>query len=75
MKKLTKKQKKQLADLYQNVDSEGFGYYMLDYGPDLKTIELLGFSKDLLKSTLDTMSKIQEAINDCERYTEESYED
>jgi hypothetical protein len=64
--KLKKPTKKELADLWCKVDSEGFGYYMLQYGPDWKLIERMGFDVDKLKAACDELRKLDNAISDLE---------
>lgn len=63
--------KKKHAELWAHVDNEGFGYYMLHYGPDLKAIEALGFPQDQVKAAIELFEKIEAKINEAEEFAEE----
>lgn len=67
-KKITKKEH---ANLYSNVENEGFGYYMFQYGPDIKTICKLGFDEKELKAAIKLLSSVEEEIYKGEIYAEE----
>jgi len=56
MRKLTKQEQ---IDLWSKVDAEGFGYYMLDYGPDLGLIERMGYNKQEVEKAIKLFSAIQ----------------
>lgn len=62
---------KELAELWVKVDSEGFGYYMMHYGPDMDLIERLGFDKSEVQAAIDLFEKIEEKINEGEEFAEE----
>lgn len=66
--------KKELADLWCKVDSEGFGYYMLFYGPDLDAIERLGFNRSEVESAIKILKDISEKISEGEEYADEQFE-
>lgn len=66
-KKLSKKAH---GDLWATVDNEGFGYYMLDYGPDLKAIEKLGFNRQELQKAIEMFKNIRSKINEGEEFYE-----
>ena len=72
MSKKKKPSKKDLAQLWCSVENEGFGYYMLQYGPDLDLIERMGFDRKELEAAIKLMSAVEEAIDDCEQYVEEN---
>jgi hypothetical protein len=66
-------------NLWHKVESEGFAYYMLDYGPDLKAIEKLGFNIKEVKDAINLFAKIESKIDEAlvlmdeqEIYLEES---
>lgn len=59
------------VNLWQSVNSEGFGYYMLQYGPDLNLIERLGYSRDELDKAITLFSKIEREIMSFENLIEE----
>lgn len=65
-KKQTKPTKRELADLWCKVDNEGFGYYMLYYGPDWELIGRMGFDVEVLKKACDELRKLGSAISDLE---------
>lgn len=71
MKKLKPLSKKELGELFSKVDSEGFGYYMIDYGPDLEALERLGFNKSEVEKAIKLMSEIQDKIMEGEEYAED----
>lgn len=56
--------KQEHADLADKVDVEGFGYYMLSYGPDLDAIERLGFDRKKVEDAIELMNEIEIAINE-----------
>lgn len=60
--------KKDHINLWNHVESEGFGYYMLHYGPDLKTIAKLGFDKDELEKACKLLHKVERAIYEAEEF-------
>jgi hypothetical protein len=68
VKKVTKKEKVQLFGM---VDNEGFGYYMLDYGPDLKLLERLGFNRNEVEKAIKLLSDIQELIVSFEELSDD----
>lgn len=59
LKPLTNKEYYQLA---QKVDSEGFGYYMFHYGPDMKVIERLGFDIKKVEEAIEVLAELEEKI-------------
>ena len=63
MKKLSKRER---ADLWYAVDNEGFGYYMLHYGPDLNAIERLGFDLKEVEAAIEVFRKVETAIHNLE---------
>lgn len=68
MNKLKPITKKEHEDLAAKVENEGFGYYMLDYGPDLTLIERMGFDRKKLDEALVLLGQVKDAIDDCEQY-------
>lgn len=69
--KKKKPTKQELADLWCKVDNEGFGYYMLQYGPDLDLLERMGFDSKKIKEAIETFSEIEQAIMCCEKFVSE----
>lgn len=72
---MTAKEKQVLGDLWAKVDSEGFGYYMLHYGPDLNLIASLGFNKEEVEKAIKLFKAIEQKIDTCEQYAGEEGED
>lgn len=68
MKKLKPLTKKERGELYCKVDSEGFGYYMLQYGPDLEAIERLGYDRKEVEKAIELLSAIETSIMAGEEY-------
>lgn len=62
--------RKKHAELFLNMDSEGFGYYMLHYGPDIQAICKLGFLKDDVENAIKLFIRIEEAICEGEKYVD-----
>lgn len=60
--KLKPLSKQEHAELWSKVDSEGFGYYMLQYGPDMDAIERLGFNRKEVEIAINTLSRVEEEI-------------
>ena len=60
MKKPTKSE---LTDLLDKVQNEGFGYYILDYGPDLSLLSRMGFDKKELTHAITLLREVQNAID------------
>ncbi len=54
--------KQDLEDLACKIDMEGFGYYMMEYGPNLDLIEKLGFDKQEVQKAIDLFIKIEAQI-------------
>lgn len=59
------------GDLWSKVCSEGFGYYMLHYGPDLKSIEKLGFNKKEVETAIKLFREIENEIGKGEEFASE----
>lgn len=59
-------------ELANKVEYEGFWYYMTEYGPDLKSISKLGFSKDDVEDAIELLSRVEMAI--IEGLDEDLYE-
>lgn len=68
---MRKPSKKELADLWCHVDNEGFGYYMLQYGPDLALIERMGFDRKQVEAAIKLFSAIEDKIMEGEQYVDE----
>lgn len=71
--------KKQLSkrehfELWAKVDSEGFGYYMFDYGPDLDAIERLGFDRKELEAAISLLSRVQDKVMEGDSFCEDEEE-
>lgn len=64
MKPVTDKER---VNLWNVVENEGFGYYMLYYGPDLKLIERMGFNRKEVKAAIKLFSAIQMEIRKAEK--------
>jgi hypothetical protein len=70
-KKLKKPTDKELYELWvQACENEGFGYYMLDYGPDLDLIEKIGFDREEIEAAIHLFRKLQEKIMSFEELGE-----
>lgn len=65
-KKLKAPTNEELKDLWYAVEGEGFGYYMLDYGPDLDLIERMGYNREELDAALALLGQLQDEIRDIE---------
>lgn len=74
-KKIKQPTKKELADLWYKVDSEGFGYYMLDYGPDWDLIGRIGFDVEKVKSACALLEELQAKIDSFEEFVSEKNDD
>lgn len=70
-KKLKPLTKKEHYDLFCKVDSEGFDYYLMYYGPDLDLIERLGFDRDRLLEVVDFLRVLKREINVAESFSED----
>jgi hypothetical protein len=68
MKKLTHRE---LIDLWAQVENEGFGYYMMYYGPDLNAIEKLGFDRLAVIQAIKLFKDIEKEINKAEELMDE----
>lgn len=60
--------KQEWGDLFAKVDSEGFGYYMLSYGPDLESIERLGFDRKAVEAACDLLGRVETKIMEGEEF-------
>lgn len=69
----SKLSKKECAALYYKVESEGFGYYLFDYGPDIEVISKLGFDKEKVIEAIKLLRQVQEKIYEAEEYAEDFY--
>lgn len=49
-------------DLWGAVDWEGFGYYMLHYGPDMDAIERMGFDRKKVEEACLLLKEIETEI-------------
>jgi len=66
--------KAELIDIWYRVESEGFGYYMMYYGPDLELLERMGFDKQKIKEAIKLFAEIKEKISEGEKLAEEDDE-
>lgn len=51
-----------IVQLYCKVERHGFGYYMINYGPDLDLLQEMGFDKKKVKKAIALFKEIQEEI-------------
>lgn len=70
-KKLKVITKQEHFDLWSKVDNEGFGYYMMYYGPDFELIEKLGFNKVEVEKAIELFKSIEDKIQEGESYYDE----
>lgn len=64
---MTKKEKMKLAEeLFYRIDNEGLSYYFTQYGPDLESLEKLGFDMDRIKKAMDNLDYLNEVFSDLE---------
>lgn len=63
-KKLKKPTIQELQDLAAKVESEGFGYYMLQYGPDLDLIERMGYNRKQIEDAIALFEKLDNEIQE-----------
>lgn len=75
MKKLKKLTRKEHGELFAKVDSEGFGYYMLQYGPDIDAIERLGFDRKEVERAIEVLSAVENEIMKGEEYADENFDE
>lgn len=58
--------KREAEDLFYQIDNEGLGYYLTDYGPDIQLLSKLGFKQTDLEDLLSKLNQLKEACNELE---------
>lgn len=65
---LTDQEKRQI---WAHVDNEGFGYYMMHWGPDLNAIERMGFNRKKVEAAIKLFEEIESEIDTYEELFDE----
>ncbi len=63
--------RKKHVELWVHVENEGFGYYMLYYGPDMEALVKLGFNAKKIEEAIKLFKNIEAKINEAQEFEEQ----